>query len=104
DGPINALDLALRDCLMPLYPAPGRLRLADYPVRAPQPRPAPAALGRVLTEWPDGTSTWRTAGLSRNLLEASWEALVDGIRLELLRLVEAQELLPEPVVDSSWAV
>jgi 2-isopropylmalate synthase len=104
DGPINALDLALRGCLMPLYPALGRIRLADYRVRVLQPRRGSAAVGRVLIEWTDGNSTWRTAGLSRNLLEASWEALVDGIRLELLRLVEARELLPEPAVDSSWAV
>ena len=89
---------------MPLYPALGRIRLADYRVRVLQPRRGSAALGRVLIEWTDGNSTWRTAGLSRNLLEASWEALVDGIRLELLRLVEAQELLPEPAIDSSWAV
>jgi 2-isopropylmalate synthase len=104
DGPVHAMDLALRDCLMPLYPALARIRMADYRVRVLQPRRGSASVGRVLLEWTDGNSTWRTAGLSRNLLEASWDALVDGIRLELLRLLEAQELLPEPVVDSSWAV
>jgi 2-isopropylmalate synthase len=98
------MDLALRDCLMPLYPALARIRMADYRVRVMQPRRGSASVGRVLLEWTDGNSTWRTAGLSRNLLEASWDALVDGIRLELLRLLEAQELLPEPAVDSSWAV
>jgi len=104
DGPVHAMDLALRDCLMPLYPALARIRMADYRVRVMQPRRGSASVGRVLLEWTDGNSTWRTAGLSRNLLEASWDALVDGIRLELLRLLEAQELLPEPAVDSSWAV
>jgi len=104
DGPIHALDLALRECLMPLYPALARIRLADYRVRVLQPRRGSAALGRVLIEWTDGNATWRTGGMSRNLLEASWDALVDGIRLELLRLVEAQEILPETPIDSSWAV
>ena len=104
EGPIHALDMALRECLMPLYPALARIRLADYRVRVLQPRRGSAAVGRVIIEWTDGNSTWRTAGLSRNLLEASWDALVDGIRLELLRLLEAQALIPETMIDSSWAV
>jgi 2-isopropylmalate synthase len=98
------MDLALLDCLMPLYPALARIRLADYRVRVLQPRRGTASVGRVLIEWTDGHSSWRTAGLSHNLLEASWDALVDGMRLELMRLTEARDLSPDPIVDSSWAV
>ncbi len=104
DGPVHAMDLALRECLMPVYPALARVRLSDYRVRVLQPRRGTASVGRVLVEWTDGESTWRTAGLSSNLLEASWDALVDGMRLELMRLMEAQDLMPENLVDSSWAV
>jgi len=104
DGPVHAMDLALRECLMPIYPALGRIRLSDYRVRILQPRRGTASIGRVLVEWTDGESSWRTAGLSSNLLEASWDALVDGMRLELMRLMEAQDLMPENLVDSSWAV
>jgi 2-isopropylmalate synthase len=104
DGPIHALDLALLDCLMPLYPALARVRLVDYRVRVLQPRLGTASVGRVLIEWTDGASTWRTAGLSRNLLEASWEALADGMRLELMRLLDAQESPAVAMADSSWAV
>jgi 2-isopropylmalate synthase len=104
DGPTQALDQALLDCLMPLYPALARVHLTDYRVRVLQPRLGTASVGRVLIEWSDGSSTWRTAGLSRNLLEASWEALADGLRLELMRLIDAQEPAPGALVDSSWAV
>jgi len=104
DGPVHAMDLALRECLTPIYPALARIRLSDYRVRILQPRRGSASIGRVLVEWTDGASTWRTAGLSSNLLEASWDALVDGLRLELMRLMEAHELAPENLVDSSWAV
>jgi 2-isopropylmalate synthase len=69
-----------------------------------QPRRGTASIGRVLVEWTDGQSTWRTAGLSSNLLEASWDALVDGMRLELMRLLETQSVMPEAEIDSSWAV
>jgi 2-isopropylmalate synthase len=98
------MDLALRECLMPIYPALGRIRLSDYRVRILQPRRGTASIGRVLVEWTDGESAWRTVGLSSNLLEASWDALVDGMRLELMRLMEANDLMPENLVDSSWAV
>jgi 2-isopropylmalate synthase len=104
DGPVHAMDLALLECLMPLYPALARVRLSDYRVRVLQPRRGTASIGRVLIEWTDGESTWHTAGLSSNLLEASWDALVDGMRLELMRLVETQTVMPEAEVDSSWAV
>ena len=104
DGPVHAMDLALLECLMPLYPALARIRLSDYRVRVLQPRRGTASIGRVLVEWTDGQSSWRTAGLSSNLLEASWDALVDGMRLELMRLVESQGVSPEAGVDSSWAV
>lgn len=104
DGPIHAMDLALRECLMPIYPALARVRLSDYRVRVLQPRRGTASIGRVLVEWTDGESNWRTAGLSSNLLEASWDALVDGMRLELMRLMESQDLTQASVIDSSWAV
>jgi 2-isopropylmalate synthase len=104
DGPVHAMDLALLECLMPVYPALARIRLSDYRVRILQPRRGTASIGRVLIEWTDGDSTWSTAGLSSNLLEASWDALVDGMRLELMRLLQSQVEMPESEVDSSWAV
>lgn len=104
DGPVHAMDLALLECLMPVYPALARIRLSDYRVRILQPRRGTASIGRVLIEWTDGGSTWSTAGLSSNLLEASWDALVDGMRLELMRLLQSQAEMPESEVDSSWAV
>jgi 2-isopropylmalate synthase len=103
-GPIHALDLALRECLTQVYPAIDGIRLADYKVRVLEPHKGTAAKVRVMIEWTDDTAAWATAGVSDNVLEASWTALTDGVRLALLRLSETHQI-PEPLVeDYSWGV
>ncbi|MDI6821603.1 MAG: citramalate synthase [Actinomycetota bacterium] len=85
NGPINALDRALRRALEPLYPDLSRIKLTDYKVRVLDRRKGTAAVVRVLIESTDGESTWGTVGVSENIIEASWQALVDGIEYGLLR-------------------
>jgi 2-isopropylmalate synthase len=84
-GPMNALDLALRGALTPLYPAISNVRLTDYKVRVLDMK-GTAAKVRVLVEWTDHRKSWSTVGVSENVIEASWLALIDAIRLELMRL------------------
>lgn len=103
-GPVHALDLALRQCLGNTYPAIGGIQLEDYKVRVLDPHRGTAAKVRVLLEWTNGGRRWATAGVSDNVIEASWIALADGFRLELLRFSETHEI-PEPAVeDYSWGV
>ena len=83
DGPVDALDHALRKALMRFYPEIGNVRLTDYKVRILDPEEATAAKTRVLIESTDGRETWRTVGVSTNLIEASWEALVDSVEYKL---------------------
>ena len=64
------------------------MRLTDYKVRVLDSRKGTAAKVRVLIEWSDRQRSWSTAGVSDNVIEASWKALVDAIRLELMRLME----------------
>ena len=91
NGPVNALDLCLRQCLSALYPGISNVRLTDYKVRVLEPRKGTAAKVRVLVEWSDHKRSWTTVGVSENVIEASWLALVDAIRLELMRLTEQDE-------------
>lgn len=91
-GPVHALDLALRQCLSKRYPHIADVRLTDYKVRVLGSRDGTAARVRVLVEWSDHRRSWRTMGVSDNILEASWFALVDALRLELLRCADAQAL------------
>jgi 2-isopropylmalate synthase len=87
-GPVNALDLCLRDCLSSLYPSIKSVRLLDYKVRVLESKKkGSASKVRVLIEWSDHDRSWATVGVSENVIEASWHALVDAIRLELVRLV-----------------
>ncbi len=90
NGPVNALDQALRTALQVEFPAVGQLRLTDYRVRVLDSSEASAATTRVLLETSDGITAWGSIGVHSNIIEASWEALVDGIIVGLLRLqVEA---------------
>jgi 2-isopropylmalate synthase len=103
-GPMNALDLSLRQCLTPLYPAIANVRLTDYKVRVLEPKKGTAAKVRVLVEWSDHRKSWATIGVSENVIEASWLALVDAIRLELMRLTEKDDSVERAVEDYCWGV
>jgi 2-isopropylmalate synthase len=84
-GVINSLDLALRKSLLPFFPEISGVSLVDYKVRILDGHDATAAKTRVLIVSTDGESTWGTVGVSENIIEASWLALVDGIDLFLQR-------------------
>ena len=98
-GPFNALHLCLRKCLSKLYPQIADVRLTDYKVRVLDSRQGTAAKVRVLIEWSDHHKSWSTAGVSDNVIEASWKALVDAIRLELMRLTETDALIGQAIED-----
>lgn len=84
-GVVNALDLALRKALLPFYPEISEVTLVDYKVRIIDGHDATASRTRVLIVSSDGSSNWGTVGVSENIIEASWLALVDGIDLFLQR-------------------
>jgi 2-isopropylmalate synthase len=85
DGPVNALDGAVRKALLPLYPRLAEMHLADYKVRVVNARAETAAKVRVVIEWRDGEAVWGTVGVSENIIEASWLALVDAVEYKLFR-------------------
>src|SRR6185369_513669 len=89
-GPFNALHECLRSCLATRYPQMSEVRLTDYKVRVLDSYKGTAAQVRVLIEWSDHERTWSTVGVSDNVIEASWHALVDAVRLELMRRAEAE--------------
>ena len=103
-GPFNALHVCLRECLAKLYPPIATVRLTDYKVRVLDSRKGTAARVRVLIEWSDHRKTWATVGVSDNVIEASWKALVDAIRLELMRLTEKDTSIEKAVEDYCWGV
>jgi 2-isopropylmalate synthase len=90
---VNALDAALRRALTRHYPELGRLELANYKVRILNPHSGTGAVTRVILDTTDGHSEWATVGVSPNIIEASWEALVEsltyGVRLRLQAAAEA---------------
>jgi 2-isopropylmalate synthase len=88
DGPVNALDAALRKALEPDYPEIRNIRLTDYRVRIIDSKLGTAAKTRVLIDSTDGNETWSTVGVSYNIIRASWLALVDSIEFYLLRCRE----------------
>jgi 2-isopropylmalate synthase len=104
NGPVNALDLALRQCLSTLYPAIAGVRLTDYKVRVIDFKKGTAARVRVLIEWSDHKRSWATVGVSENVIEASWFALADAMRLELMRLNEQDPNIQKAVEDYCWGV
>ncbi|PWU11375.1 MAG: citramalate synthase [Terriglobia bacterium] len=103
-GPFNALHLCLRKCLSKLYPQITDVRLTDYKVRVLDSNKGTAANVRVLIEWSDHRRSWSTVGVSDNVIEASWKALVDAIRLELMRLTEKDSSIERAVEDYCWGV
>jgi 2-isopropylmalate synthase len=85
DGPVNALDKALRKALLPHFPQIARVRLEDYKVRIIDSGSGTAAKTRVLVVSSDGTRTWGTVGVSTNVIDASWQALVDSLDYFLMK-------------------
>ncbi len=84
DGPINALDVALRKALLSFYPCLSELHLIDYKVRVMNSNAATAAFVRVLITSTDGKDIWTTVGVSKDIIEASFIALVDSVEYKLL--------------------
>jgi 2-isopropylmalate synthase len=91
-GPVDALSRALRVALKPVYPGVGAVHLTDYKVHIIDPESATAAKVRVLVETADHHGSWMTVGVSANIIEASWRALLDAIVIGLLRA----RVEPEP--------
>ncbi|MEK7698244.1 MAG: alpha-isopropylmalate synthase regulatory domain-containing protein, partial [Nitrospirota bacterium] len=85
NGPVNALDNALRKALEKFYPQLKQVKLLDYKVRVLTAGTGTCAKVRVLIESGDNTHKWGTVGVSENIIEASWQALVDSIEYKLLR-------------------
>ncbi len=84
NGPVNALNKALRKALERIYPQLKRVHLVDYKVRILDTHMATAATTRVLIDFSDGAKRWTTVGASANIIEASWQALSDGLEWALL--------------------
>jgi 2-isopropylmalate synthase len=85
NGPVNALDHAVRNALLPAYPAVAKFELIDYKVRILDQGHGTDATVRVLIETTDGLSAWTTVGVGQNIVEASWEALSDAYLYGLIR-------------------
>ena len=104
-GPVHALDICLRQSLASIYPAIADVRLVDYKVRVLGAKGGTESRVRVLVEWSDHRRNWATIGISDNVIDASWRALVDALRLELMRLLEQRsESSVAAERDFSWAV
>jgi 2-isopropylmalate synthase len=85
NGPVNALDTALRRALVPHFPGLKNTELVDFKVRVLQSSGGTGAKVRVLMETTDGKKTWNTVGVHENIIEASWEALVDSVEYKLMK-------------------
>ncbi len=94
DGPVNALDLALRKALTRFYPNLEDMELADYKVRVLSGQHGTGAKVRVLIESRDSTGSWGTVGVSYNIIEASWQALVDSINYKLMKDEQSRDTKP----------
>jgi len=89
NGPVNALDSALRQAVGVAYPSLSRVHLTDYRVRVLDTASGTGAVTRVLIDSTNGTRSWSTIGVSHNIIEASWQALSDSIVFGLLHSAEA---------------
>jgi 2-isopropylmalate synthase len=85
DGPVNALDRALRTALLQFYPSMAQVKLVDYKVRILEESTGTESQVRVLIESSDGVDEWRTVGSSTNIIEASWLALADSLEYWLIK-------------------
>ena len=86
NGPVNALDRALRDAIGEIYPHLRDVRLVNFKVRILDESKGTAAVTRVLLDASDGSDTWGSIGVSENIIEASWEALVDSLEAGMARV------------------
>jgi 2-isopropylmalate synthase len=84
NGPVNAIDTALRSALLEKFPQLSRVHLTDYKVRILDSGSATGATTRVLLDASDGERTWTTIGVSSNIIEASWRALEESLVYGLL--------------------
>ena len=91
DGPVNAIDNALRKALEKFYPSLKEVKLLDFKVRVLTAGEGTAASVRVLIESGDKTDKWGTVGVSENVIEASWQALVDSIDYKLYKDEKGQK-------------
>jgi 2-isopropylmalate synthase len=91
NGPVNALDNALRKALEPFYKELGDMHLSDFKVRILDAKSGTGAKTRVLIETSDRNDTWNTVGVHENIIEASWEALVDSIEYKLMKEKRAKK-------------
>jgi 2-isopropylmalate synthase len=95
DGPVNALDKALRKALVAFYPEIRTIKLIDYKVRVLEEKQGTSAKVRVLIETSDGQTTWGTVGVSTNIIEASLQALKDSLNYYLFNnQSKAAEMAP----------
>jgi len=85
DGPVNALDNALRKALRDFYPSLSKMHLSDFKVRVLDEKAGTASRVRVLIQSQDEKDSWSTIGVHENIIEASWEALVDSVEYKLLK-------------------
>lgn len=85
EGPVHALDLALKKAVQRFYRSVGDLRLVDYKVRVMEPSDATAALVRVIISSTDGNDIWTTVGVSRDIIDASLQALMDSMEYKLMK-------------------
>ena len=84
NGPVNALDQALRNAIGPRYPRLADVHLTDFKVRVLDTSKGTGAVTRVLLDSTNGDRTWTTIGVSSNIIEASWQALIDSVVYGLL--------------------
>jgi len=98
NGPVNALDLALRKALLPRYPQVADFQLADYKVRIPDSNNGTAARTRVLIDTTSNSERWSTVGAGTNIIQASWFALVDSVEYGLSLAGRSVE---EPAISDS---
>jgi 2-isopropylmalate synthase len=91
NGPVNALDAALRQAIGPVHPALAHIHLTDFKVRVLDTNRGTGAVTRVLIDSTDGDRTWTTIGVSENVIEASWAALEDSIVFGLLHVGADQQ-------------
>ncbi len=106
DGPVNALDAALRKALLPFFPNMAKVRLDDFKVRVLGSNVASDATVRVWTTFGDEKGYWNVVGVSSNIIEASWMAFVDGLTYKILldeKVIEKpyKHLDVQPVAKSS---